>query len=86
MLLAAAVGILFALTGGFVMLIAAFAGVFFPLSAENFRKLLYRYGADGDMPHYNGDYSDKNDAKDNADNDNDNDGGSGDNNNGDNKK
>ena len=87
-LLAAAVGILFALTGGFVMLIAAFAGVFFSLSAENFRKLLYRYGADGDMPHYNGDYSDKNDVKDNADNDNnnDNDDGSGDNNNGDNKK
>ena len=70
------------------MLIAPFAGVFFSLSAENFRKLLYRYGADGDMPYYNGDYSDKNDVKDNADNDNDNDNddGSGDNNNGDNKK
>lgn len=75
-LLAAAVGILFALTGGFVLIIAAFAGVFFSLSAENFRKLRKRYGADADVSYYadnsendgDGDNDDNDDNDDSADN------------------
>ncbi len=79
-LLAAAVGILFALTGGFVMMIAAFAGVFFSLSADTFAKLSQRYGSDGDMPYYT-DSSD-NDGGGGGNNDDNNNGVSSDNGNG----
>ncbi len=65
-LLAAAVGILFALTGGFVIMIAAFAGVFFSLSADTFAKLRRRYGEDGSGN--NGDNDDDNDNSGSSDN------------------
>ena len=73
-LLAAAVGILFALTGGFVIMIAAFAGVFFSLSADTFAKLRRRYGEDGNIPYYtdSSDSSDRDGGND-GDNDDDND-------------